>query len=229
MTGEMPSVSAVVPCFNARGFLARSLGSILSQSSPVTEIVLVDDGSSDGSADEAMRISAGAAIPLRIHRQANAGVAAARNAGVRLARGEAIAFLDADDRWPDDSVRLRLEALVAARAQIAFGRVRVCADGERRPSGVSREMPGRLAGSLLIERHVFAGVGGFDESLRTAETIEWIARASDAGYRSASVDAVVLERIVHGANMMAAADGHVGDRLEALWLTLRRRRAMAGR
>lgn len=185
--------------------------------------MLVDDGSSDGSAEEAERLAGDFPVPVRIHRQANAGVSAARNAGVRLAQGDVIAFLDADDRWPPGSVGTRLAALDPPRVEIVFGRVRVCDEAPIDESARYQEMPGRLAGAMLMTRSAFTRVGPFDESMRSAETIDWIARATDAGYTAQAVDAVVLDRIVHGANMMADEAAHVGVRLDVLRLAVRRR------
>ncbi len=93
-SGSSPSVSAVIPAYNAESFLADAIRSVLAQTYEVVEIIVVDDGSLDRTAEVA------AAFPrTRVVRQPNKGQASARNAGIAVAEGEWIAFLDADDLW----------------------------------------------------------------------------------------------------------------------------------
>src|ERR1700674_2867038 len=89
-------ISVVIPVYNAAAFLAETLASVFAQQYHPLEVVLVDDGSTDRS----LAIAEAWVPPLRIRHQANAGPAAARNRGIEMARGEYLAFIDADDRWP---------------------------------------------------------------------------------------------------------------------------------
>ena len=95
MSAAPTSVSVIVPVNNGARFLSAALCSVKSQTLPADEIIVVDDGSSDGSADIVQREHPDAVLI----RQPRAGVAAARNAGARRARCEALAFLDRDDLW----------------------------------------------------------------------------------------------------------------------------------
>lgn len=96
--GVTPTISVVVPAYNAAATLARALDSVLAQTHPAHEIVVVDDGSADATGEVVARYaSRGGETPVRYLRQANAGPSAARNRGVEAATGEWIAFLDADD------------------------------------------------------------------------------------------------------------------------------------
>jgi glycosyltransferase involved in cell wall biosynthesis len=215
-------LSVVIPCHNDQQHIAEAVTSALEQSRPPDEVIVVDDGSTDASADRLAPF----ADRLTLLRQPNRGVAAARNAGVAAATGELIAFLDGDDRWPPQSLARRIEALTAAGADLAFGRVRQCrglADSDA--FAVGPEIPGRLAGALLIRHDLFDRVGGFDETLATAETIDWVARAQEAGAREAWCDAVVLYRRLHDTNMMRLTPGTERTRLSVLRSTLARRRA----
>lgn len=108
--GPRPSVSVVIPCFNGEQFLGEALASAQAQTLPVAEILVIDDGSTDGSA--ALAASFGA--PVRVVSQRNAGESVARNRGFDLARGDWIAFLDADDVW-------RPEKLAASAALLGPG------------------------------------------------------------------------------------------------------------
>jgi len=106
-------VSIIVPCYNAGPWLAATLASVQAQTWPHTEVIVVDDGSSDDSLAIARRHEGPA---VRLVAQANAGAAAARNAGLRLARGDFIQFLDADDLLAPDKIARQMEVLAAAPA-----------------------------------------------------------------------------------------------------------------
>ena len=104
-----PSISVVIPCFNAAAFLTETLQSALSQTLAPQEVIVVDDGSTDESA----RIAESFGPPVRVIRQTNHGESVARNRGIEQARGTWIALLDADDRWEPN----KLERQVAALSQ----------------------------------------------------------------------------------------------------------------
>lgn len=111
-------ISVIMPCYNSAAHLSKSVGSVLSQTLPNWELIVVDDGSSD---DTLAWLQAHAEPRLRIHAQTNQGVSAARNAGLKFARGAYIAFLDSDDTWEPDFLEKMLPALQAnPRAALAY-------------------------------------------------------------------------------------------------------------
>ncbi len=105
----MPSVSVIVPTYNRARWLPEAVTSVLRQTHAPLEVLIVDDGSTD----DTEAVCASFAAPVRYIRQANAGVSAARNHGVREARGEWIAFLDSDDVWLPAKLEIQLAALRA--------------------------------------------------------------------------------------------------------------------
>lgn len=113
-----PTVSVIVPFYNRRGVLARAVESVLAQTRPVDEIILVDDGSTDGSLDIALRYEKNN-DRVTVLSQPNAGVAAARNAGLARAKGEWLAFIDSDDEWHRQKNELCLQ-LIASRPDVEF-------------------------------------------------------------------------------------------------------------
>lgn len=193
MTPAAPPISVVIPAFNAEPYLAEAIQSVLAQGIPGIQVVVVDDGSTDGTAE----VAAGFGAQVALIRQPNAGIGAARNAGVERAVGNFLAFLDADDVWPAGSLASRLAVLDAdAEADGVFGSVQEFRDrGDDLPSKA-----GGVAGALLVRRAKYEVVGRFGQDLRVGEFIDWMARAQEAGLKFRSVPDVVLRRRLHAAN-----------------------------
>jgi len=224
-------ISAIVPCYNTATYLAQALDSIFAQIPAPCEVVVIDDGSTDASA----AIATGYGDPrVRCYHQSNQGISAARNRGLSLASGAVIAFLDADDLWPQDSLGARLRRLEAAPdLDGVFGRV-ACFISPELPEQMRNSwfcppgsQPGRMAGSLLLRRRAFECGGTFDVGLQVGEVIDWCARAQERGMRLAQVDAVVLHRRIHGANTTLRTQRLQADYLRVLRATLERRRTAA--
>ncbi len=218
------SISVLVPCYNAERYLAEALDSVLEQSQRPAEVIVVDDGSTDRSAEVARRY-APAVVCVR---QPNLGIGAARNRALSLARGDMLAFLDADDVWPPGSLAMRYDALRAdAALGCVFGLVQQFVSADAGGSGADHEptpLTGRLAGTMLARRWAVGRVGTFDARLRTGETLDWMARLDESGIPWQRVPAVVLRRRIHRGNtMITHAAGH-HDYLTVLRAALLRRR-----
>ena len=189
-----PTISVVVPCFNAERYIAAAVESALQQGWPGLEVVVVDDGSTDGSA-ERVRGLCRAHSNVRLIEQANAGVAAARNHGLRHASGEWIAFLDADDLWLPGKLRAQWLLLRSCPdARMAYTAWQVWSSAEPVPtdaylaelltragqpacwSGPSGWLYRHLlldcevwTSTVLAQRSLFDEVGVFDSGLRIGE------------------------------------------------------------
>ena len=209
-------VSVVIPAFNAGAYIGEAIQSVLRQAVPPIEVIVVDDGSTDETR-AVVETFAGVTVISR----ANGGIGAARNTGIEEAHAPFLAFLDADDVWPDG----RLQALLAAMeanpgAEAAFGQT--IQFGEGRDD--SAPQPGHLASGMLIRREAFDRVGRFNETLKVGEFIDWWARAQEAGIRSVAIPDVVLRRRIHTTNTgILQADSRV-DYTRALRAALERRR-----
>ncbi len=189
-------------------------------------MIVVDDGSVDGSAELAAQLGA------RVLRCAHRGVSAARNAGIAAARGELIALLDADDRWPVDRLAVQVQRFVR-RPELGFviGRARLFLEfGTPRPEwftdglAVGESVLARQ--TLVARRELFERVGGFDESIDICEDFDWLVRGREAEIPYEVLDDVVLEYRVHGANtgVSRRADLERGM-LRTLRSSIQRRRA----
>jgi hypothetical protein len=207
IVSAVPRVSVVVPCWNAERYLAASLDSALAQEGVPVEVLVADDGSSDGTPAVLARY----ADRVRVLHQDHRGPAAARNACLRVARGEYVALLDADDRFLPGKLA-RQAAVLDARPDVGLvstGWLVVDAGGRPLPSqGWSRE-EGDVRRRLLLgnpahpvavmcRRAQALDAGGFDESLQVNEDWDLFIRLAMRGARWATVDEPLCEYRVHG-------------------------------
>lgn len=164
------TVSIVIPCYNAARFIGEAVGSACAQTGADVEVIVVDDGSTDGSARAVARWP-----QVRIVRQRNAGLASARNAGAKVSRGPLLIFLDADDRLRPSAAAAAVAAFARQPdAALAFGRCELMAeDGTPMPTPLPRVDGGFYAellrhnyiwmpGMAAVRRDAFDAIGGFD-------------------------------------------------------------------
>jgi glycosyltransferase involved in cell wall biosynthesis len=204
MGRDRPLVSVIIPVYNCEAYLAEAIGSVLAQTYRPLEIIVVDDGSTDGTADVAHRFQ----NTVEYHRQTHRGSSAARNAGVELAQGDYVAFLDADDLWLEDKLVLQIASFhESPLLDLVFGHVEhfhspdLDADVAERMYCPSDAMPGYLAGAMLARRDALQRVGPFDQSLRVGEFVDWYSRAMDAGLVSLMLPATLMQRRIHGGHL----------------------------
>lgn len=195
----------IIPTYNRRELVQRAIDSVLAQTHPVGEILIVDDGSTDGTG-EALRARYGDRI--RYHWQANAGVSAARNTGMDIATGRYFALLDSDDLWRPEKTAQQVAWLDAHPefGMVLCDVVRVDADGTPYDTFHRREVlhedgwalrwlllnPSLVPASVMFRREVFETCGGFDPALRTAEDIDFHLRVARR-WRIGVIEAPLVE------------------------------------
>ncbi|WP_353216645.1 glycosyltransferase family A protein [Sandarakinorhabdus sp.] len=204
-----PHFSVIIPMFNAIGSLGPTVASVLEQSDPDFELIIVDDGSADNSVAIALAM---AAIDdrIRVVSQANAGPAAARNLGVELARGGLLAFLDADDIWHQDKLACH-RAFHNANADVGVSYARIAfLEAGRAPGTTARtestvppgpltvtqligENPVCTTSNVVVTRACIDAVGGFRAGMGYAEDQEWLARVAAAGFGVCGIDRLLVE------------------------------------
>jgi glycosyltransferase involved in cell wall biosynthesis len=216
-------VGAALPVFNGERYLAAALRSVLDQSYPVGDIVVVDDGSEDDSYAVALEMGP----PVRVVRQQHAGVGVARSRAVNVVQGEFIVLLDADDLLTPRSVESRMEVMSGRHdVDIAYGQIRCfteCVDG--RPVPLDELRPAHVPGAMLVRRSAFERVGPFAAGLRVAEGLDWLLRAHEVGLCEQTVTEQVQWRRVHGANNSLTAREAQYELPRVLKASLDRRRA----
>lgn len=219
-------LSIIVPAYNARPFLADALECIPQQGYKPVEVIVVDDGSTDGTGDVATTFGG----EVTCVRQDNQGAAAARNHGLRLARGEMIAFIDADDLWPQGTLKelatyLRNHPkteLVVGRVQYMRSAARV--NGKHQFEPYADPCLALNLGAALFRREVFDRVGQFNEGLRSSEDIDWFMRAREHGTTMFFLDRVTLFYRRHDSNMTLGREATHTALVRALKRSLDRRR-----
>lgn len=218
--------SVIIPVYNCEKYLAEAIESVLTQTYRPIEVIVVDDGSTDGSADIARGFAS-----VRYCFQSHSGIGDARNHGIDLSQGNYLSFLDADDVWIGDKLTRQMAIFDGdPRLDIVFGHVEQfhspeLGDDEKRNIRPSAEvMPGYVAGGMLIKREVFLRVGPFETSWRVGEFIDWYLRAMEQGLKSFMMPEVVLKRRIHTTNMVIRERKSQTDYVHILKASIDRRR-----
>jgi len=223
MSGEL--VSVVMPAQDEEAFIAEALASVLAQTYRPLEIIVVDDGSRDRTAEIA------AAHGVRVLRQPHQGAAAACNAGLRASRGAYWAIFDADDVMAPRRLARQVDHLQRHPEHgLVFGLTEAfVTPGEPRPRHYDTAWDDGPypwhPSAMLARRAVLDLVGPFDETLHLGEDMDWLARAKEAGLHAARIDHVVLRYRIHRANVSADTRAKQLAMLSVARRALRRRRA----
>jgi len=221
-------VGVIMPVYNCDRYLAEAIESVLAQTYQPLEIIVVDDGSTDRSAEVAQRFSSS----VRYYFQPQSGAGAARNYGTELAQGSFFAFLDADDFWVKDKLTRQMEVFDSEpEVDIVFGHIQQFHSPELDESVKnkihcpSELMAGYHPGTMLIERDTFLRVGQFETHLQMGEFISWYARAADLGLSVKMLPELLMWRRLHETNMGILQRQARTDYVRLIKASLDRRRA----
>ncbi|MGD2064688.1 MAG: glycosyltransferase, partial [Nitrospirota bacterium] len=219
---DTAAISVVIPVYNGAAFVADAVASVRAQTGPVQEIIVVDDGSTDATAEAVLGLGEGVSYLY----QENRGPGAARNRGVAAATGDWIAFLDADDRWTEGKLadqldylrqhpdvvmvsgdmgeidgegKILVESVLARHGQLERFRA---LDGRHIPAAVRELLAANFipTGTVLVRRDVLVEVGGFHPYLRYGEDLELWCRIA-ARYPIACLPEILMWRRRHAANL----------------------------
>ena len=195
---EKPLISVIVPAFNAEKYIAEAVSSILAQDPAPDEVIIVNDGSTDNTGSIAESFDE----PVRCFVQENTGAAAARNMGIRQARGDILAFLDADDIWLPGKLSRQL-ALLAESAELGavFAHAQNFSVSSTGILQFDPPVPGYVPGTMLARRSIFDEIGPFSEDFSRAEAVEFFVRLRESGLSLRMLPEVFLHRRIHGENL----------------------------
>jgi glycosyltransferase involved in cell wall biosynthesis len=225
-----PLVSVMIGAYNAAPYLGEAIESVFAQDYEPLELIVVDDGSTDGTAEVARSFTG-----VQVILQENRGNGAARNRAVEEASGDLYAFLDADDRFTPGKLTLQQAALDAnPQLDMVFGHVREFLSPEldeqtraRLRPPAPEPMPWTAPNLMLVRRDSFQRVGPFTTAVRVGVTVDWFARAEEAGLRYSILPEVVLERRLHTQNNGLRESASRSQYLEVIRQAMQRRRAAA--
>jgi glycosyltransferase involved in cell wall biosynthesis len=228
MTPEStPLVSVIIITYNREKYLTAALQSVFDQDYANREVILVDDGSTDSTPAIAESFEGQVRYVQMPHR----GIPAARNEGVRQARGQLIAFLDSDDLWEPEKLSFQVRHLQEhPDCDICFGMLRRFLEpGASLPPGLRMESVNADQVSMsvcvgLIRREVFERVGEFDENFAVGEDTDWMARARDQGCRFDFPERCLARIRIHDGSSSHHNREGTGALLKALRASVKRKK-----
>ena len=197
----MDSISVIIPARNAERYLSESIDSVRAQTYPVLEIIVVDNGSDDGTAALAQKMG------VTVVAEPLLGASCARNRGVSVAKGSYLAFLDADDVWAPEKLEWQMQAFNGDPAlEAVFGLMEqfvspdIPLEEAQRLHSPREASAARLPSTMLIRRESFVRVGPYSAEWKRAEVLEWNVRAMEMGLRDRSIDRIIARRRLHSSN-----------------------------
>lgn len=200
---NLPLVTVIIPVYNGGKFLEEALQSVFDQTYQNIEIVVVDDGSTDNTAEIAQSFS-------QVHYiyQENQGVSVARNTAISRAGGEYIAFLDADDIWMPDKLSIQIEYMLGnPEFRITTtDKTNFLEPGTQLPNHLKQidnweSMEENIPSMMMVHHSVFKEIGYYSPDYKASEDTEWIWRAMDAKIPIKKIEKNLVRRRLHGSNL----------------------------
>ena len=202
-----PLVSVIIPVYNGEDFIRDAIDHIMSQNYPALEIIIVDDGSTDNTAEIIEELP----FDIRYFKQPNAGPASARNRGIRDASADLLVFLDVDDLWPENNLQLLVDEMRNdPHADVIRGYAQIMEynkeTGEYDFVGNPMEAFPDYIGAAIYRSSAFEKVGLFDTTLKYGEDTDWFNRARELHLKINRLEDMTLLVRRHGKNMTLGKD-----------------------
>lgn len=209
-TPTSATVSVIIPVLDRAHLLGDAVDSVLRQEGVHVEVIIVDDGSTDGSLDVARQLAASDERILVDSLDTNQGPATARNVGLRLASADFITFLDSDDLMAPGRLDRQLQEVPREGLVLVVGRQRIIvADGVVPPRSIlaeQQEPDNYYIMTMCGSRQTFDAIGLFDETYRVAEDLEYLVRSRRLGVEIKRIDVELVTRRVLGDNLVEDDD-----------------------
>ncbi|MDZ7957758.1 MAG: glycosyltransferase family A protein [Aulosira sp. DedQUE10] len=200
---NLPLVTVVIPVYNCAKFLSEALDSVFAQIYRPIEVIVVDDGSTDDSADIVRDYP-----EVRYFYQLNQGVSVARNLAIAAAKGEFIAFLDADDTWKPNKLSIQISYMlehpdvgITATHALSFLESETHLPEWFKPDKHLGDIEGIIPSTFVVRKNVFREIGDFSPDYRASEDMEWLCRAKDAQISITNLSESLTLRRLHGDNL----------------------------
>jgi glycosyltransferase involved in cell wall biosynthesis len=223
------SISVVIPVYNCESYIAAAIDSVISQTCAPVELIVVDDGSTDGTKEVVGRYG----DQIRYLQKEHSGTGDSLNQGVSEASGEYIAFLDSDDLWVRNKIELQRGVLNTVDVDMVFGYMQQFVSPELNEADKAKihcpeaPIPGYSRDTILLRKETFLRVGLFATDLHLGEFIDWYSRAQALGLTSFMLQEVVAKRRLHTTNMTGQHTAQKIDYARIMKANLDRRRALA--
>lgn len=217
---SFPKISVIIPSFNNAEFLQEALDSVYAQNYLNIEIIVVDDGSTDGTKDVDF------IDEIKFYSIPHSGAAVARNFGVKQSTGDLLAFLDADDLWPLDKLHTQVQGLIQKNLDAMFTNITQFVDTKAinlKIKDPNKVMQGLCASTMLIRRDIFLKIGWFNTQYKIGEFIEWFIRAKQQKLKFSVIEHLLSKRRIHGNNTSSRCKAHKNDYLKMLYEGLKYR------
>ncbi len=219
-------ISVIIPVYNGERFLKESIDSVFNQKYKNIEVIVVDDGSTDKSAQIAKSYA-----DVRYLYQTNQGPSVARNTGIEESTGNFISFIDCDDIWYPEKLKVQIEYL-NKHSNIGFvfahRRMKIEKNIDNPPwykeKLFTNDHPVLGASAILVRRKIYTKIGGYNPNYRFGENAEWLTRAKDAGVEMTILPKTLLELRVHERNQTYHLDEMRSNILKALKGSIDRQR-----
>ena len=218
---NLPAYSVVIPAYNAAAFISETLASVMAQSHPPSQIVIVDDGSTDDLSAALADVDA----PISLMQQKNSGPGSATTRGMAAVKTEFVATLDADDLWEPRKIEQQFPALLSGVAEMSFTRMRnFGADSHTVTSDENKS--GWSRSTLLMRRETFDKIGPIEDMPGyRGEMVEWFARARALGVKMQMLEEPLALRRIHEGSLSWQRDpAHDKGYMEIVLRAMRRRK-----
>ena len=221
--GNVVTISVIIPAFNSQSFIREALNSVSNQSSPIHEVICVDDASTDHTVS---LIRSEFPTVTILQNESNAGPSFTRNRGLSVATGDMIAFLDADDYWlPDSLESLSREFVTDPLLELTAGVTELFFAADHNGGTPGEPHFNAYMSSMLIKRSVFTKIGTFNTDMRLSEDHDWFLRAREAGICMKITDKIVLRKRVHATSTTHQLTFSQSGMMQAIKNSLDRRRS----
>lgn len=197
-------ISVIIPVFNGENYLTEAIESVLNQTYQALELIIIDDGSTDGTSQIVGEYNEQIIYVLKEH----SGIGDTLNRGISKAQGKYIAFLDADDLWVENKLDLQIASINKSDVDMIFGYIQQFISPELNEKEKLRiycpdgAIPGYSRDTILIKKKTFIQVGLFSANYRVGEFIDWYMRAQNIGLKSFMLANIVAKRRLHQTNIM---------------------------